>query len=108
MSNQIALLMFAATVLLTSTAIMTVPQASALTPSTIATHYYIVTATYGSSTICGDHKCAPGEHTQWINAVWQSQKVSHGKVGTEPHGEDIMSKLAKSIPASTTMHGNTK
>jgi hypothetical protein len=101
MSNKIALLMFAATVLLTSTAIMTVPQASALTPSTVATYYYVSTASYGNSIVCGDHKCTPGEHTQWVNAVWQSQKASYGKVGNAPHGEDVMSKMAESTPAPT-------
>jgi hypothetical protein len=108
MSNKIALLMFAATVLLTSTAIMTIPQANALTPSTVATHYYISTASYGNSIVCGDHKCAPGEHTQWINAVWQSQKIGAGKVPTETHGEDVMAKLSTTTPAPTTMHGNSK
>jgi hypothetical protein len=108
MSNKIALLMFAATVLLTSTALMTIPQASALEPSRVATHYYISTASYGNSIVCGDHKCAPGEHTQWNNAVWQSQKVNSGKVASGYHGEDLMAKLATTTPAPTTMHGNTK
>lgn len=108
MSNKIALLMFAATVLLTSTAIMTLPQANALTPSAVATRYYISTASYGNSVVCGDHKCAPGEHTQWINAVWQSQKMGAGKVSTQTHGEDVMAQLATTTPAQTTMHGNSK
>jgi hypothetical protein len=108
MSNKIALLMFAAIVLLTSTAIMVVPQASALTPSNLPRDYYISTASYGNSVVCGDHKCAPGEHTQWVNAIWQSQKVGYGKVGNAPHGEDVMSQLAVTTPAPTTMHGNTK
>lgn len=108
MSNKIALLMFAATVLLTSTAIMTIPQASALEPSRVATHYYISTASYGNSVVCGDHKCAPGEHTQWINAVWQSQKAGAGKIVKGSHGEDVMAKLATTTPAPTTMHGNSK
>ena len=108
MSNKIALLIFAATVLLTSTAIMTIPQASALEPSRVATHYYISTASYGNSVVCGDHKCAPGEHTQWINAVDQSQRIGAGKVPTATHGEDVMAKLATTTPPPTTMHGNTK
>ena len=108
MSNKIGLLMFAATVLLTSVAIMTIPQASALEPSRVATHYYISTASYGNSVVCGDHKCAPGEHTKWVNAVWQSQKSGYNKVANAPHGEDVMSQLAESTPAPTTMHGNSK
>lgn len=108
MSNKIALMMFATTVLLASTVILTSPQASALEPSRVATHYYISTASYGNSIVCGDHICAPGEHTQWVNSLWQSQKVSFGKVENAPHGEDVMSKLAESTPAPTTMHGNAK
>jgi hypothetical protein len=79
------------------------PQASALTKSNVMTN--ISTASFGNSKICGDHKCAPGEHTQWINAVWQSQKVSYGKIGSAPHGEDVMQKIVGSTPSSD---GNTK
>ncbi|WP_101477544.1 hypothetical protein [Candidatus Nitrosotalea bavarica] len=99
MTSKIALLMFAAIVLLTSTAIMIVPQASALTTATVRN--YIATATHGSSNICGDHKCAPGEHTQWYNAVWQSQKGINGKIPKDTLGEDVMAQLAVSTPAPT-------
>lgn len=105
MSNKIALLIFATTVLLASTAIMTVPQASALTKGNMM--WNIATASYGNSNICGDHKCAPGEHTKWVNGVWQSQKIGYGKITAGTHGEDVMSKIAASTPAPTTMHGNT-
>jgi len=103
MSNKMALMMFAATVLLASAAIMTVPQAGALIQSTVMKN--ISTASYGNSVVCGDHKCAPGEHTQWVNSLWQSQKVSYGKVGNAQYGEEVMAKLAKSTPAPATMHG---
>lgn len=96
--------MFAVTVLLVSSAIVAIPQANALTKSNVMT--WISTASYGNSKICGDHVCAPGEHTQWTNAVWQSQKVSFGKVGSAPHGEDVMHKLASSNATKTTMHVN--
>ena len=107
MFNKIALMMFAATVLLLSFAVMTVPQASALTKS-IEYRYYS-TASYGNSQVCGDHKCTPGEKTQQLNAMYAAQKVSYGKVGNAPHGEDVMTKIALSAPApTTTMHGTTK
>ena len=106
MSNKIALLMFAVTVLLASSAIMAIPQANALTKSNVMT--YISTATYGNSLVCGDHKCAPGEHTKWVDAIWQSQKVSYGKVRSAPHGEDVMHNLAGSTPEPATAHGNAK
>ena len=114
MSNKIALLMFAATVILASTAIMTIPQASALTKSNMMTSISISTASYGNSLVCGDHKCTPGEHTKWVNAVWQSQKISYGKVRAAPHGEDVLTTMAdsnlvpKTMDANTTMSDNMK
>jgi hypothetical protein len=106
MSNKIAYLMFAVTVLLASTAVATVPQANALTKSYVMTN--ISTASYSNSLVCGDHKCAPGEHTKWSTAMWQSQKMSYGKIGSTSHGEDVLHKLAGSIPESMTAHGNPK
>ncbi|MDE1843430.1 MAG: hypothetical protein KGH95_07260 [Thaumarchaeota archaeon] len=106
MSNKIAVLLLTASVLLVSFAATSVPHASALTQSTWNDN--ISTASYGNSVICGDHKCAPGEHTKWVNAIWQSQKVSYGKVGSLPHGEDVMYDLAGSVAPGTTSHGNEK
>ena len=99
MSNKIALLMFSVTVLLVSSAIVAIPQANALTKSNVMT--WISTASYGNSKVCGDHQCAPGEHTKWINAVWQSQKVNTGKIGSTYLGEDVMNNLSKSTSTST-------
>jgi hypothetical protein len=106
MSNKVALLLFTTAVLLTSFATVFVPQASALTKSTWIED--ISTASNGNSVVCGDHKCAPGEHTKWVNAVWHSQKISYGKVGSAPHGEDVMHGLAGSEASSVTSHGNMK
>lgn len=92
MSNKIALLMFVVAVLLVSSTAMVLPQASALTQSNVMKN--ISTASYGNSLVCGDHKCAPGEHMQWINAVWQTQKTNSGKIGSTYNGEDVMHKLA--------------
>ncbi len=106
MSNKVAVLLFTASVLLASFAATSVPHASALTQSTWNDN--ISTASYGNSVVCGDHKCAPGEHTKWVNAMWQSQKTSYGKVGSAPHGEDVMHSLAGSSAPDTTSHGNEK
>lgn len=99
MTSKIALLTFAAIVLLTSTAIMIVPQANALTVATVRNYH--ATATLGGSNVCGDHKCAPGEQTQWYDAISQSQKGSYGKIPKDTHGEDVMTQLAASTPAPT-------
>ncbi|MDH2907619.1 MAG: hypothetical protein PXX83_05960 [Candidatus Nitrosotalea sp.] len=100
MSNKIALLLFTTSVLLTSVIAVFVPQANALTPST--RFDTISTASFGHSVVCGDHVCAPGEHTAWIDAMWASQKVSYGKIGSFPYGEDVMAALA----GSAAFHGN--
>lgn len=105
MSNKIALLMFATTVLLASTVIMTIPQANALTLRNNMSDN-IVMVRHTSYAVCGDHKCAPGEHNQWFVALTQFQKIGQGTVGTGLHGEDIISKLVNSTSTSTTMSGN--
>ena len=105
MSNKIALLMFAATVLLASTAIMAVPQANALTLRNNMSDN-IVMVRHNSYVVCGDHKCAPGEHNQWLTAITQFQKIGYGTVGTGLHGEDIISKIVNSTSAPTMMSGN--
>ena len=93
MSNKVTLLVFAVTVLLVSSTVMAMPQANALTKGN--TMKYVSTASYGNSLVCGDHKCAPGEHSNWYNAVWQSQKANSGKIVPDTHGEDVMDKLAE-------------
>jgi hypothetical protein len=99
MSNKIAYLMFAVTVLLASTAFMALPNA--LTRSSVMTY---ISTSYSNSKVCGDHKCAPGEHTKWSTAVWQSQKMSIGKIQSGSHGEDVLKNLVNS--ASESMKSN--
>lgn len=106
MSNKIALLLFTTSVLLASFAVMAIPQASALTKNMWDDSH--TTARFGNSKVCGDHMCAPGEHSKWTAAVSQSQKVGTGKVGANPHGEDVMHKMAGSTTEPTTLHGNVK
>ncbi len=100
MSKKLALLLFTTSVLLTSVIAVFVPQANALTPST--KFDTITTASFGHSVVCGDHVCAPGEHTAWVDAMWASQKVTTGKVGSAPYGEDVMAALA----GSASFHAN--
>jgi hypothetical protein len=102
MSSKIALLLFTTSVLLVSFAVMSNPQASALTPSTRNDNVF--TSSYGNYIVCGDHKCAPGEHNKWVDAIWQFQKDSYGKIPSGMIGEDIMKNLANST--STMSSGN--
>ena len=84
--------MFAVAVLLVSSSVIVLPQASALTQGN--TMKNISTASYGNSLVCGDHKCKPGEHTAWYNALWQSQRAKSGKVLPDINGDAVMDKLA--------------
>ena len=92
---------------LTLSMVISLPQVYALQPRTVFDNA-LLTASFGNSPICGDHKCALGEKPQWTHATWGSQRLSSGKIPTEYHGEDIMTQLAKSSPSATSMHGNAK
>jgi hypothetical protein len=106
MSKKLALLLFTTSVLLTSVIAVFVPQANALTQST--RFDTITTASFGHSVVCGDHVCVPGEHTAWVDAIWGSQKITTGKIGSSPHGEDVMAALAgdSAFHTNSTMNGN--
>ena len=84
--------MFAVAVLLVSSTFVVIPQASALTKGN--TMKNISTASFGNSLVCGDHKCKPGEHSAWYNALWQSQRTKSGKVLPDTNGDAVMDTLA--------------
>ena len=107
MSNKMALLLFTTSVLLTSFAAMSIPQASALNNNGVDNSH--VTARFeGDMKVCGSHLCTHGEKTAWDLSVWGSQNIGHGKVGTTLHGEDVMKKMSGATPNSTTAHGTPK
>lgn len=109
MSNKIALLLLTVSVLMTSLLVVNIPQVNALTQRDFSVYDDShTTASYGVSKVCGNHLCAPGEHAQWINTLWQSQKTGYGKVGNAPHGEDVMHNLAGSTAPAMTAHGSMK
>lgn len=81
MSNKIALLLLTVSVMMTSVLVSSLPQANAL----IQRDFSILndtplTASHGFSKVCGNHLCAVGEHAQWINTLWQSQRA--GMIGS--------------------------
>ena len=82
---------------LTLSLIVPLQQVSALEPRTVFDDMHR-SASFGNSPICGDHKCSPGERSQWFHATWGSQRLNSGKIPSAQHGEDIMSQLAKSSP----------
>ena len=109
MSSKTTLLLLTASVLLTSLLVVNLPQVNALVQRDFSilddSH---TTASYGYSKVCGNHICASGEHMQWLNAVWGSQKAGYGKVANAPHGEDVMHKLAGSTAPPMSYHGTMK
>jgi hypothetical protein len=109
MSGKTTLLLLTASVLLTSLLVVNLPQVNALVQRDFSilddSH---TTASYGYSKVCGNHLCAPGEHTKWLNAVWHSQSTSYGKVTNAPHGEDVMHQMAGSTAPPMSSHGTIK
>src|SRR5690349_24934488 len=109
MSGKTTLLLLTASVLLTSLLVVNLPQVNALVQRDFSilddSH---TTASYGYSKVCGNHLCAPGDHTKWLNAVWHSQSTSYGKVTNAPHGEDVMKQLAGTASSTMSSHGTTE
>lgn len=109
MSTKLASLLLTVSVLMTSLLVVNIPQVNALTQRDFSIYDdSLITASYGISKVCGSHLCAPGEHAQWINTLWQSQKTGYGKVGNAQHGEDVMHNMAGSVAPPMTAHGNMK
>ena len=81
MSNKIALMLFTASVLMTTLLAVNIPQASALIQRDFSIYDDShTTASYGSSKICGNHICSYGEHAKWSIAMSMAQRGEIGKV----------------------------
>ncbi len=99
MSNKIALLLLTVSVIMTSVLVTSLPQANALIQRDFSIRDDTpTTASHGISKVCGNHICAAGEHAQWINTLWQSQRA--GKIVSTSNGENTMNHMATS-----TMNG---
>jgi hypothetical protein len=112
MQIKIVALLFVTTVLTSSFMASILPSANALTTRTDFNDRH-TSASYGNSKICGDHKCASGEHAQWEMKVSAAQRgglenLKQLRNYAELHGEDIMHKIADSTIVSNTMHGMVK
>jgi len=110
--KKMAMTLLTLNVILISSFVVGIPQASATNTSDNAWHYnrnnYEVTHRFDKAMICGDHYCTQGEYMQWHYGVYGSQKISTGKVSDTYHGENIMKKMTGSVPGSTTMHESSK
>ena len=100
MSSKKGIFLLTTTVLLASFLVLAIPQVSALTKSTFDDSH--TTALYGNSKVCGDHLCTKGEHSKWYNAIWQSQKLSFGKVAGLKQGEDVFQHIVGTTQAPAT------
>ena len=75
-------------VLVSSFAASVLPYANALTQRTDFSDRH-TTASWGNSHICGDHKCKPGEQSQWQMKLSAAQR---GEAGSSAglHGKGVM------------------
>ncbi len=101
MSSKIALLLLTVSVIMTSVLVASLPQANALIQRDFSIRDDTpTTASHGISKVCGNHLCAVGEHAQWINTLWQSQRA--GMIGSTPSGTNGMNM---NNMAMNTMNG---
>ncbi len=104
MRPKLLVLLFVTGVLASSFAASVLPAANALTARTDFSNRHF-SASYGNSPVCGDHKCAPGEKTQWLNKIAQLQRVGTGKIGNGSTYKDVLNHIQST---SNTMHGTGK
>jgi hypothetical protein len=80
MQKKLLALLFVTAVLASSFAASVLPLANALTQRTEFNDQHR-TATNGGTNVCGDHVCANGEKTQWLEKMSQLQRsTGPGKV----------------------------
>ncbi len=103
-------ILFTMSVILTSFAVMVIPQASALNQKSIYHDFTPLTARYFTEiNVCDTHVCGPGELTKWQQQVWNHGNQLQGKTsGMQQHVKTGMHNMASSITGSTTMPGNMK
>jgi len=105
MRPKLLVLLFVTGVLASSFAASVLPAANALTARTDFSNRHL-SASYGNSPICGDHICAPGEKTQWLNKIAQLQRVGTGKIGSGATYKDVLNHIQ--LTPTTSMHGTVK
>lgn len=106
MQKKLLALLFVTTVLASSFAVSVLPTVNALTQRTDFSNRHL-SASYGNSPICGDHICAPGEKTQWLNKISELQRVGTGKIGNGATYIDVLNHIP-SNSTSTSSHKVTE
>jgi hypothetical protein len=99
--TKVALMLFTASVLMTTLLVVNLPQANALIQRDFSIYDDShTTASYGSSKVCGIHLCSYGEHAKWSIAMSMAQRGEMGKVNA--YGSTPMDDM------SMSMYGNSK
>lgn len=102
MQTKLIALLFVTTVLASSFAASVLPVANALTARTDFTNRHL-SASWGNSPICGDHKCGPGEKTAYANKMAELQRMSTGKVGNATNYQQALQHI-KLVTTPTSGH----
>src|SRR5256712_1052091 len=93
MSSKLLVVMFLTVVLVASVTVTTLPVANALTRNVFNDSH--TTARFGSSNVCGDHICAPGEREKMSTELNNAQRNAQAGRATTP-------STNSTIPEQTT------
>lgn len=116
MQKKLLALLFVTAVLASSFAASVLPLANALTQRTEFNDQHR-TATNGGTNVCGDHVCANGEKTQWLEKMSQLQRnAGPGKITNAytflansnyaSNTTPVPTTITMPMSNSTSMHGN--
>ena len=115
MQKKLLALLFVTAVLTSSFVASVLPMANALTQRTEFNDQHR-TATNGGTNVCGDHVCAHGEKTQWIEKMYQLQRsTGPGKItnaytflaNSNYASNTTPTPTTNTMPMSnSTLHGN--
>ena len=105
MKTKLLAILFVTAVLATSFTVSVLPVANALTARTDFGNRHL-SASYGNSPICGDHVCAPGEKTSWMNKISELQRVGPGKIVAGETYKDVLQHIQST--GTPSGHQNVK
>lgn len=100
MQMKLLLLLFVTGVLVTSFISSVLPTANALTARTDFSNRHN-TARLGSSNVCGDHTCMPGEKSKMLNTMYALQRQGSGKIGQGETYKDVLKHVQTNNPTSS-------
>ena len=107
MKMKLFIILVISVVLVSSFAASVLPSANALTTRTDFSNRH-TTATWGNSHVCGDHKCKPGEQSQWGMKISAAQRGGNENLKqlrsyAESHGKGMTPTVPGTIKMSEKM-----